>query len=682
VTIPLREYWQLLAKYLRPQRASVALLAVLLFSVIGLRVLNPQIIRAFLDAAESGAALQPLLIAGGLFLTFALVVQVMSVAATYVGEKVGWTATNNLRADLALHCMRLDMSFHNDKTPGEMIERIDGDVMDLAIFFSQLIIQVLGNLLLLIGVLFAVALEDWRVGLALAVFSAIGLFSLNKFRDVAVPHWKTAREAHADLYGFIEEQLAGTEDIRSSGATDYVMRGLYRHGRKVLHAESKAGLMGIRIWLVWNFWHVMGRILAFVAGYALFSQGLITLGTVYVLVYYTEMIFGPLRHLTMEMENFQKAAGSIARLRELLSLQSTVRDEGQAKLNAGPLGVSFHNVSFSYRQDVQAAKTDPAGSEASADHLSSNKDHLPELLPYADELADAAYSIDDSTIHDDTSIDEANTLVLKNVSFAVPAGKVLGVLGHTGSGKTTIARLLFRLYDATSGQICLSEVLPAANGHHNGAQPNEVEHSIKDIPLRDLPKHIGIVTQDVQIFRATVRQNLTLFDKTISDERVIEVIRDLELSDWFDALPKGLDTELEGGGKGLSAGEAQLLAFARVFLRNPGLVILDEASSRLDPATERRIEHAIDELLYGTDPAAPRRTAIIIAHRLATVQRADDILILEGGRVVEYGPRLKLMRDPDSRFSQLLRIASTASTDSQRINEWELQSSAYPLQIR
>ena len=161
-----------------------------------------------------------------------------------------------------------------------------------------------------------------------------------------------------------------------------------------------------------------------------------------------------------------------------------------------------------------------------------------------------------------------------------------------------------------------------------------------------------MVTQDVQLFRATVRQNLTLFDASIPDERVIEVVRDLELSDWFDALPKGLDTDMESGGKGLSAGEAQLLAFARVFLRNPGLVILDEASSRLDPATERRIEHAIDKLL-----GEPKRTAIIIAHRLDTVYRADDILILDHGDVAEYGNREALLRDPSSRFSQLLQTA-------------------------
>jgi ATP-binding cassette, subfamily B, bacterial len=163
-----------------------------------------------------------------------------------------------------------------------------------------------------------------------------------------------------------------------------------------------------------------------------------------------------------------------------------------------------------------------------------------------------------------------------------------------------------------------------------------------------LHKQVAIVTQDVQLFRASVRDNLTFFNRAIPDERIFATLRELGLDDWLAALPNGLDTELETGGRSLSAGEAQLLAFARVFLRDPGLVILDEASSRLDPATEQRLERAIDKLLHG-------RTAIIIAHRLGTVHRADDIMILEGGQVQEYGNRQQLAANPQSRFYQLLQ---------------------------
>src|SRR4051812_12157984 len=144
------------------------------------------------------------------FLLFALLIQVLGVAATYFGENIGWTASNNLRADLALYCLRLDMSFHNQRTPGEMIERIDGDVADLGIFFAQFAVRIFANMLLLIGVLAALYIEDWRIGLALTVYALISLLALNLMRSTAVPYWKAAREGSADLFGYLEEQLTGT----------------------------------------------------------------------------------------------------------------------------------------------------------------------------------------------------------------------------------------------------------------------------------------------------------------------------------------------------------------------------------------------------------------------------------------------------------------------------------------
>lgn len=182
---------------------------------------------------------------------------------------------------------------------------------------------------------------------------------------------------------------------------------------------------------------------------------------------------------------------------------------------------------------------------------------------------------------------------------------------------------------------------------------------MRDATLAHLRARVGIVTQDVQLFQATVRDNLTLFDRSIADERIAGALRDLGLHERFMRLPAGLDTELGPGGAGLSAGEAQLLAFARVFLQEPGLVVLDEASSRLDPATERVIERAI-ERLFGIGPGAPgpRRTGVIIAHRLRTVGRADYIMILERGRVREYGPRALLASDPASSYARLRRAGA------------------------
>ncbi|HMO57005.1 MAG TPA: ABC transporter transmembrane domain-containing protein, partial [Roseiflexaceae bacterium] len=226
----LQRYQALLVDYLQPQWRKALLLLLLVLSATGLQVANPQIIRFFIDTAVGSGSLQPLFMAGIVYFGAALLLQIATVTATYVGEDVGWTATNRLRSDLALHCLRLDMSFHNDRTPGQMIERVDGDVANIAIFFSQFVVNVLGSLLLLVGILVALAFEDWRLSLVLTVYAVLVLTVLVLIRRIAVPRWKAAREASAELFGFIEEQLSGTEDTRASGAGPAVLRRLYQYG--------------------------------------------------------------------------------------------------------------------------------------------------------------------------------------------------------------------------------------------------------------------------------------------------------------------------------------------------------------------------------------------------------------------------------------------------------------------
>lgn len=592
--IPLKQYWNLLVNYLESQWPRALLLSVLLFSSIGLQLVNPQIMRHFIDTAQSGGASETLLRVALLFIGVALVQQVASVLATYVSENVAWTATNALRADLAEHCLHLDMSFHNAHAPGEMIERVDGDVTALSNFFSQFVIQVLGNALLLVGVLALLFREDWRVGLALTGFALLALFILGRFRNVAVPHWTAERQASADLFGFLEERLSGTEDIRSNGAEAYVMRHFYRLMRELMQRSLKAALM-VNILLNTSFLSfALGNAVAFVVGAWLFQERVLTIGTVYITFHYTTMLERPIRQITRQMEDLQKAGAGITRIQELFYRQSKIQDlaaslpEGSA-LPRGALAVEFQDVSFGYDDAVSSGDSKPS--------------------------------------------DNGKDTVLRDLSFRLPPGTVLGLLGRTGSGKTTLTRLLFRLYDPDSGVIRLGAA---------------VLTDIHQVPLTDLRQRIGMVTQNIQLFHATVRDNLTFFDDSIPDERILHVIHELGLSKWYESLPEGLDTELESGGGGLSAGEAQLLAFMRIFLQDSGLVILDEASSRLDPATEHLIERAVDKLVQN-------RTAIIIAHRLGTVQRADEIMILEDGCIGEYGARSKLASDPNSRFYGLLQ---------------------------
>ncbi len=226
MNIPLRRYWRLLARFLAPQRGGVLTLVVLLLGGIGLELLGPQILRRFLDRAQSGGALGELHAAAILFIAVALLTQLVAVAETAVAEGVGWTATNQLRADLAAHCLRLDLTFHNARTPGELIERIDGDVTTLANFFSRFAIAVVGNAILLVGVLVLLGQEDWRIGLGVGSFALVTLAAMLRLYTAARPLWARVEQERALFYGAVGERLAGAEDIRTSGPTAraYVLR--------------------------------------------------------------------------------------------------------------------------------------------------------------------------------------------------------------------------------------------------------------------------------------------------------------------------------------------------------------------------------------------------------------------------------------------------------------------------
>lgn len=570
--IPIKEYIQLLSKYLKPYQGKVLLLMLLLAGSVGLQLVNPQIVRYFIDAAQSGATGRYLIVAAIAFIGISLVQQLFAIASTYLSQDVGWSSTNALREDLLAHCLHMDMSFHKSKQPGELLERLDGDVSALFNFFSKLMFNLINNLALLFGTVIILFLEDWRVGLGLSVFAFGAVLALYYIQPIAVKHWKGDREESAKFYGFIGEQISCSEDIRSSGAFHSTMYKLYQQLKQWYPIKRKANIMGYTMWISVVITFALGNIAAFGLGGYLWLKGIITIGTVYLIFYYTELLNKPIDEIRFQLQDLQVAGASIARVKELFALESMLQEGTEELKQERAVAVKLKDISFEYEPGVP---------------------------------------------------------VLQHIDLTLEPGKVLGLLGRTGSGKTTLARLIVRLFDPQEGEILV------------GGKP------LASLKTQSVRKHIAYVTQEVQLFKATVRQNLSLFDEQISDEAIITAIRQVGMGYWLDSMPEGLDTMLDSAGGGLSAGEAQLLTFVRVFLKDPGLVILDEASSRLDPMTEQLVERAIDKLLEN-------RSCIIIAHRMATIKRAHDILILEDGRILEQGERETLQADKASSFSRLL----------------------------
>ena len=573
MNISLKQYGDLLLTYLRPQRKRAIILGVVILLSIGLQILVPQILRYFIDAAEdTSAPMTTLTMLAVAFLAVSVMNQFLSILSTWQGAYVGWTATNMLRSDLARYCLKLEMSFHNERTPGELIERIDGDITALANFFSQFVLRVLAAALLILGVIIVLFVEEWRIGLAITIYAVITVTVLLRMKNIAIKATEEEREANAVLYGFLEERLAGIDDIRANGGGPYALRRLYGILRAILQTGRRAWMRRSVFWFVLISLFAIGDVIALGLGSELLSANMVTLGMVFLFYQYALTMWDMVDRIIQQMQDLQKAGAAIQRVGGLMAIKPKMKEGSRTDMPSGPLSVEFKDLTFAYND------RDP---------------------------------------------------ILQDVSFRLEPGTSIGLLGRTGSGKTTLTRLLFRLYDPTEGEILIG-----------GVNPKEVRRDV-------LRNRVAMVTQEVQLFHASVRDNLTFFNREIPDSRILEVINDLGLRNWLDSLPNGLDTELSAGGSGLSAGEAQLLAFTRVFLRDPGLVVLDEPSSRLDPATERLLEEAMSRLLKD-------RTAIIIAHRLATVQRADEIMILENGKILEHDRRENLVADPDSRFSELL----------------------------
>jgi ATP-binding cassette, subfamily B, bacterial len=567
----INEALRFLWTYLKPLGARLLLLVVLMLGATGLRLLFPQLLRALVDEALAGAPLLVLLLPAGLFLAGALLIQVLRVSAIMLSERIAWAATNALRFDLAQHVLHLDIAFHKEHTPGELIERVDGDVTTLAGFFSQFISQVGISLVLIFGVLLFLFAEGWLPGLVGLVSFLLNAAVVLSVSSITVKAWSGIRASSAEMYSFVEERIAGREEVKASGAASHVVRGLVamssKHWRLRLRArflETTAANLTVDAW-------VLSQFAMLLLAFFLYRNGSLTLGTAMMLFFYTDLLNEPITTIREQMDEMQRARAALGRLVTLKAVSPSITDGEGDTLPRGPLAVTADQVAFSY---------------------------------------------------------EEGRPVLKELSFQLAPGQVLGLLGRTGSGKSSLIRLLCRQYDPQAGKVALAGV------------------DIRRLRLDDLRSRIGLITQEVGLFGGTLRENLALFNPAVTDEQIWAAVASLGLTDWFQRFEEGLDGRIGPAGGGLSAGEAQLLALVRLSLRDPGLIILDEFTARIDPVTEALLQTAVDRLLQG-------RTAIIIAHRLTTVERADQILVLDQGEMAEWGARTLLAQDPLSHYSQL-----------------------------
>ncbi|HUF98574.1 MAG TPA: ABC transporter ATP-binding protein [Ilumatobacter sp.] len=537
-----------------------------------LTLAGPLVLRRVVDDVAAGTTAGRVRNLAFVFLAIVVVGQFIAVWAVRVATRTAWDTTNELRLRITRHVLGLDHEFHRTHTPGELISRVDGDVTSVSDFLGKVVPKALGAFLLVSGIIVVLSVIQWQVGLGMFVFFAVAIGLVLLTRQRAVHEAADEMSANARLYGGLEERINASEDLRSNGAGAHAMWRFVEDSGGVIASATRRERAFMGVWWTVQGSIVIGTVLAISVSALLVSRGLMTLGTAFLLFQYVLLIGQPLEEFVHELETVQKASGAMVRVIDLLEVEPTVLDEGDVSPGPGAMSVECRDVQFDYGDDQP---------------------------------------------------------VLANVSITLGAGRSVGIVGRTGSGKTTFSRLVLRLVETTSGTVLLGGV------------------PIADIPVRELRRRVALVPQEVELFGGSVRDNVTLFDNEPSDEGVESALRAVGLDALVEA---GVDRDLGAGGGGLSAGEAQLLAMARVWLRDPDLVVLDEATARVDPETEGRLEAAVHRLMHG-------RTTLIIAHRLSTLREVDDILVFDHGEVAEFGPRDELAADPGSRYHRLLLLA-------------------------
>ena len=497
-------------------------------------------------------------------------------------QVVGQRLTARIRDDLFRHAMELSLRFH-DRTPvGKLLTRLTSDVEALAEVFGSGAVGVLADLVSLLVIAITMITIEWRLGLLLLITQipvTWGILWLQKrYRRANY----RVREELSQLNADLQENLQGLEVVqmfrreavnserfaRTTDAYRQAVTGTILYDSAISAFIEWVALGAVALVLALGGWMVTG--------------GVIDLGTLTTFILFSQRLFDPLRQMAERFTQIQGGLTAVERISELLEepleitelpaqRRSLAASHG-ASLSRSPGAIRFENVSFAYRPD------DP---------------------------------------------------ILQDISFAIDPGEHVALVGPTGSGKSTVIRLLCRLYEPQQGRILLDGV------------------DIRELPIASLRRRLGVVLQDTFLFSGTVADNLRL-DAPVSDAELARTCRELGLEPLLARLEGGLNSELRERGANLSSGERQLLAVARVAIRDPSVLVMDEATAFLDPSTEATLQRDLERLLHG-------RTAVVIAHRLATVEAADRILVLRRGRLIEQGSHLEL-RAAGGLYAQLAEL--------------------------
>ncbi len=555
-------------RYARGYRAPLILTALSMVAIVGLDLLGPLIIRRLLAAVQSGYSRSVALALIGRLALVYLLVQALRGALqfvnSYMGHIAGWGVVADSRRELYDHVQRLSLRFYENRQTGELLSRVVNDTNLFEAIIAHALPSTAVNVLTLLGVSLVLTLLNWQLMALTLVPIPLVLLSMRLFSRYVRPAFRHRQKELAELNAAINDNLAGIREIKAFTREELeaarISRGIERYRNSLLRA--------LRLMATFNplveFSSSLGYVIViYFGGLLAFGQKL-PVSDLVAFFLYIGMFYQPVRQLSGSWEQLQEGLAGAERVLELLKEQPELPEQpGAINFPGRARGeIIFHDVSFAYNE---------------------------------------------------------GEAVLEGINLHIPPGAVVALVGPTGVGKTTLASLIPRFYDVTSGCITLDGF------------------DLRALTLRSLRQQVSIVLQDVFLFHGSVRENILFGRPNATEAELIQAAKIANAHDFIMALPNGYDTIIGERGVKLSGGQKQRLAIARAVLKDAPILILDEATSSVDTETELLIQEALERLMRG-------RTTIIIAHRLSTVRHADMIVVLSGKRIVELGTHEELMR--------------------------------------
>jgi len=552
----LRRLWRMLRPYRRPVAGAVTLLA---FQT-GCLLAGPMLVKRGIDkglkAGNAGVLNQTALF----YLGVALIALVLGRFAILVVAKVGEAFLRDLRVGVFDHLMKLGLDFFEKEKTGRLVARMTSDVDAMQELVQMGLTAFVQNIMLFTGAVIAIFILSWQLALCTLVLVPPLIVGSRWFRNAANRAYLEVRERVGHNLGTLQEGLAGVRVVQAFGQeTAYTSR--FEETNEALHdANVETARITVRYFPFVEYLGVIGVATIVGVGGWFTDRGIVTVGTVAAFVLYLNNLFEPIQQLSQIYNTVQSAGAALNKLFGVLDTPPSISERAAAVDLPATGAIVVDDVSFGY------------GAE----------------------------------------------LVLRDVSLEIVPGERLALVGPTGAGKSTLAKLIARFYDARSGAVRFGGV------------------DLRDATLESLRSRIVVVPQEGYLFTGTIRDNVRVGRPAASNHEVEDALAELGILDHFKALPDGLDTEVRERGSRLSAGERQLVSLARAALADPSVLVLDEATSNLDPGTERTVELALEQL-------TEHRTVIVVAHRLSTAARADRVAVIDAGRLVELGTHEELV---------------------------------------